>query len=80
MFNLEEVPGLIARLDSIHEEKLRVRRELFRFVRKFYDLSSFNDGWLKRKIDRRYLGDLNDVQLIDSVRRVYEGLPEPVDY
>jgi hypothetical protein len=62
------IENLARNLEYIRKERLRVRRKLFKFLR---DNKTFvYDAWLQRKINLKYLGDLTDSQLVNSVNKI----------
>lgn len=62
------IASLVRNLETIRKDRIRTRRKLCKFLRD--NKSSVHEGWLQRKIDLRYLGDLTDSQLVDSVNKI----------
>jgi hypothetical protein len=59
---------LIERLQYYKSERTKIRKKLFREMRANKHL--IKDGWLLRKMELNYLGDLDDDRLIMYMRRI----------
>ena len=68
--------GLVDTLKEISKERKRIRRSLCRFIRENINNCCHGMDWLKRKSDRRYLGDLTDFQLTFYTKFICEGLED----
>lgn len=68
------IHALNKKLEDIRIERLKTRRKLFKFLRDNKRL--VRDGWLLRKINLKYLGDLTDSQLMQSVNKILNRMGE----
>ena len=59
---------LIERLQHHKTERTRIRKKLFKQMRK--NKQYIKDGWLLRKMELNYLGDLTDDKLIMYMQRI----------
>jgi len=59
---------LIEHLEYHRTERTRIRKTLFRQMRAHKYL--IKDGWLLRKMELNYLGDLSDNKLIMYMKRI----------
>lgn len=63
---------LAKRMTGIRKERLRVRREIFKFLRLHRNL--IKDGRLIRKMNGNYMADLSDLSLITYTRKTMEAI------
>lgn len=68
------IHALNKKLEDIRIERLRTRRKLFKFLRDNKRL--IRNGWLLRKINLKYLGDLTDTQLVGHVNKILNKMGE----
>ncbi len=74
--NKHEVFREIDVLEKVSKERKQIRRRLCRFIRDNIGKGKITDYWLQRKSDRRYLSDLTDRLLIDSVKEICKVLED----
>lgn len=60
---------LAERLTEIRLQRIRIRREAFKLLRKNRDLLK-KDYWLMRKMDNNYLSDISDLALIGHLQKL----------
>lgn len=59
---------LAERMTGVRKERLRVRREIFKFLRE--NRHHIKDKRLLRKMNCNYMGDLSDLELIGYTRKL----------
>ena len=62
------IASLILDLEVYSKERRKIRRRLCKYLRDHQ--REVVDGWVKRKISNKYLGDLTDRSLIHHVKKV----------
>ena len=60
---------LVERLETVHSERKRLRRIMFRHIRDNKELLK-RDGFIQRKMRLNYLGDLTDNKVISYMRKI----------
>ena len=74
--NRQEALHVASIFKEVSKDRKRIRRKLCRFIRHNVDNCCHGMDWLKRKSDRRYLGDLTDSQLVFYTKFICEGLED----
>jgi len=60
---------LVERLETVHNERKRLRRIMFRRMRDNKELLK-RDAYIQRKMRLNYLGDLTDNQIMKYMRKI----------
>ena len=69
----DQATELIESLEKCSKDRKLFRRKICNYLRdnKSYLKTGWNDGWIIRKIDGRYLGDLTDASLIHYANLIW---------
>ena len=67
MQSKEEIATTLDEFSRYSKERKKLRRELLTYIRENY---TGDDGWLKFKIRRNFMGDLSDQKVIDYMEEM----------
>ena len=65
----EKMNNLVERLETVHDERKRLRRIMLRRIRDNKDLLK-RDEFIQRKMRLNYLGDLTDNNIVSYMRKI----------
>lgn len=71
-----DISGLLEGLENTSEQRRRIRRKLFKFVRDYYSSSEYEDFGLERRMSFNYLSDYSDGGLLEICKGIYDRLPK----
>lgn len=71
-----DISRLLEGLENISEQRPRIRRKLFKFVRDYYSSSKYQNSGLEHKMSFNYLSDYSDSGLLRICKGIYNKLPE----
>ena len=64
--------NLAERMIGVRKERLRVRREIFKFLR--FHKHLIKESRLIRKMNENYMADLSDLSLINYTKKIMEAI------
>lgn len=70
-----DISGLLRGLESISEQRRRIRGKLFKFVRNYYPCGKYKNFSLERRMSLNYLSDYSDNGLLEICKEIYNKLP-----
>ena len=65
----EKMNNLVERLETVHDERKRLRRIMLRRIRDNKDLLK-RDEFIQRKMRLNYLGDLTDNNIVSYMKKI----------